>query len=61
MSTKAKRALDVLVALARQQYGDSDATPASAYRFSLSPDGERLEILKSPMNWRTINLRDGNA
>jgi hypothetical protein len=55
-----KYAVAILLAATREAYGDTDATPASAYRWSVSPDGTRLQAMKSGLDWREFDISNKN-
>lgn len=51
-----KFAVAILISAARQAYGDDATTPANVYRFSVSPDGSKLEVMKSGLDWVSLDI-----
>ena len=57
-NAKASKAVNVLLDIARTEFKEPDGS-ASNYRFSVSPDGTRLEILhglRRPFEWAAIDI-----
>jgi hypothetical protein len=58
-NAKVSEAVNILLQVARTQFGEPTG-PATQYRFSIGPDGDRLEIMhgqRKPIEWRVIPIK----